>query len=379
MEQSEAKPGAAVILDREGLDRLLETLVAEGYRVLGPVARDGAVTYAPVGSTADLPVGLRDRQEGGIYRLESGRPGALFDYVHGPHTWKHHLFPPEQRLWRAERDGRGFRIESGAGDEPPLALVGVRACELRAMAIQDRVFDNGQFAEPGYLGRRGRAFVVAVNCTRAGGTCFCSSMHADGPHAGGGYDLALTEVMAAGAHWFLAESGSESGARVLERLPGRAAAPAERSAAFDAVEQAVAAMGREMPPEAVDLLRCNVEHPRWDDVAGRCLSCGNCTLVCPTCFCSTVEDVTDLAGDVAERWRRWDSCFNLEFSYIHGGSVRRQVGARYRQWITHKLSTWWEQFGSSGCVGCGRCITWCPVGIDITAEVRAIRDSEERG
>ena len=118
-----------------------------------------------------------------------------------------------------------------------------------------------------------------------------------------------------------------------------------------------------------ELLQGNLEHPRWDDVAERCLTCGNCTMVCPTCFCTTVEDHSDLAGRRAERKRRWDSCFTMDFSYIHGGSVRDQARSRYRQWMTHKLASWIDQFGTSGCVGCGRCITWCPVGIDITEEV----------
>ena len=126
-----------------------------------------------------------------------------------------------------------------------------------------------------------------------------------------------------------------------------------------------------------ELLYQNFEHPRWDNVAGRCLTCANCTMVCPTCFCTTVEDVTDVTGDHAERWRRWDSCFTQSFSYIHGGSVRTSAKSRYRQWMTHKLASWIDQFGSSGCVGCGRCITWCPVGIDITEEVRAIREGRE--
>ena len=112
-------------------------------------------------------------------------------------------------------------------------------------------------------------------------------------------------------------------------------------------------------------------------MAERCLTCGNCTLVCPTCFCTNVEDVGDLTGDHAERWRVWDTCFSVDYSYIHGGSVRPSGRARYRQWLTHKLATWHDQFDSSGCVGCGRCITWCPVGIDITQEVAAIRETEE--
>ena len=140
------------------------------------------------------------------------------------------------------------------------------------------------------------------------------------------------------------------------------------------VKQAAAKMGRTLDTTDIkELLYRNSDHPRWDDAARRCLSCTNCTLVCPTCFCTTVEDVTDLSGGLAERRRRWDSCFTMDFSYIHGGYIRPSIKARYRQWMTHKLASWIDQFSASGCVGCGRCITWCPVGIDITVETAAIR------
>jgi Fe-S-cluster-containing hydrogenase component 2 len=133
-------------------------------------------------------------------------------------------------------------------------------------------------------------------------------------------------------------------------------------------------MGRSLEAAGLDkVLLAGLESPRWEATAARCLSCANCTMVCPTCFCTTVEDTTDLTGDHAERWRRWDSCFTLDFSYIHGGAVRRTTASRYRQWLTHKFATWFEQFGESGCVGCGRCITWCPAGIDVTEEARAFR------
>lgn len=358
---------------------MLAGLQERGFELIAPTQRDGAVTYGKVSGLEDLPAGLQDQQDGGRYRLVPGRPGALFDYVHGPHTWKQFLYPPEQRLWSGAREGPGFRILAQREETPRRAFVGVRACELRAMAIQDRVFDNGTFADPSYQERRSLAFVVAVNCTRAGGTCFCASMHADGPRATSGFDLALTEMLEGRRHEFLLECGSRRGAEVLASLSHRPATAKHIREAEDRVQAAAETMGREMIAGVAETLQANVEHPRWEVVAERCLSCGNCTSVCPTCFCHTVEDRTSLDGDRAERWRHWDSCFNLDFSYLHGGSIRRRVSARYRQWITHKLSTWWQQFGSSGCVGCGRCITWCPVGIDITEEARAIRDSETRG
>jgi ferredoxin len=321
-----------------------------------------------------LPVGWSDQQDGGSYRLVKSERKALFDYVVGPHSWKRYLYPPSQRLWLAQRRGRGFSIAEQSMETPRYAFIGVRSCEIHALQIQDRVFDNGDFADLGYLMRRAAAFIVAVNCARPAGTCFCASL-ATGPRAKKGFDLALTELIAEERHDFLLEVGSERGSAILAKLPHKPASAEDISAAEVILAKAAKAMSRAMVPGVDTLLKSNLEHPRWDEVASRCLNCANCTLVCPTCFCTTVEDVTELDGETAERWRKWDSCFTLEFSYIHGGSIRHEGRSRYRQWMTHKLSTWHDQFGSSGCVGCGRCITWCPVGIDITEEARAIRDS----
>ncbi len=347
---------------------------------MGPRLERGAVVYGHLADASELPVGYVDEQAGGHYRLRriaDGAPdaSALFRYVVGPHSWKRYLFPPRQRLWRARQDGSGFTIDAQMDEPPPYAFFGVRACELAAIAVQDRVFDNGEFADRGYTRRRERAFLVTVNCTRAGNTCFCASM-GTGPAAPGGYDLNLTELLDAGGHRFLIRSGSQRGQAILDALRLRPAPVQDIEAAERRVKEAAHDMGREMHPEAAAILARNPEHPRWQEVAGRCLSCANCTMVCPTCFCSTVQDETSLDGTEAWRTRQWDSCFSLDFSYIHGGPVRREAAARYRQWITHKLSTWHQQFGTSGCVGCGRCITWCPVGIDITEEVAAIRSSE---
>ncbi len=247
---------------------------------------------------------------------------------------------------------------------------------MHAIAIQDRVFLGGAHVDPHYRARREGAFIVAVNCGQAGGTCFCASMNT-GPKAEAGFDLALTELAVEGGHLYLVEAGTDAGHALLAELPHRAATQDEIGAAEAVVARTAASMGRAMPADDLHaLLMRNLEHPRWDDVAERCLTCGNCTMVCPTCFCTSVEDSSDLAGDKTSRSRRWDSCFTMDFSYIHGGSVRHTARSRYRQWMTHKLATWFDQFGTSGCVGCGRCITWCPVGIDITEEVRAIRESE---
>jgi ferredoxin len=364
------------VIERDTLDVLFTALRQRNFRLLGPTVRDGAIIYDELASTADLPAGWTDTQDGGAYRLTRRDDAALFGYAVGPRSWKQFLHPPALRLWQAQREGQGFQVLPESQETPRFAFIGVRSCELHAIAIQDRVFLHGPHVDPTYKLRRENTFVVAVNCGQAGGTCFCVSMQT-GPKATFGFDLALTEIVQGERHYFVVEAGSEKGAEVLQEVPHREAHADERQAAGEVVARTAAQMGRSLDTADIKpLLYRNYEHPRWDDVANRCLTCGNCTMVCPTCFCTTVEDTTDLTGEHAERWRKWDSCFTLDFSYLHGGSVRASAKSRYRQWLTHKLATWIDQFGTSGCVGCGRCITWCPVGIDITEEVRAIRGSE---
>jgi sulfhydrogenase subunit beta (sulfur reductase) len=351
-----------------------------GYTVVGPKVRDEAIVYDELASAAELPRGLTDRQDGGTYRLEQRDDEAMFGYAVGPHSWKRFLHPPTIRLWKGRRrqgaEDEAFSIEEEEPEDLRYAFIGVRSCELHAIAIQDRVLAEGSFPDPHYVARREGAFIVALNCSQAGGTCFCVSMET-GPRAESGYDLALTEVIEEGRHYFTLEIGSPAGAEVAAELSTRAAGEVETQAATAVVERTAASMGRSMETEGLkELLYRNYEHPRWDEVSERCLTCGNCTMVCPTCFCTTVEDVTDLAQEETERWRQWDSCFTIDFSHVHGGSVRSSPRSRYRQWMTHKLATWWDQFGTSGCVGCGRCITWCPVAIDITEEAAAIRATD---
>ena len=365
------------LLTFDGVAALLDALRRHGYRVIGPTVRDQAIVYDDISSLADLPRGWTDQQDGGHYRLTRRGDDALFGYAVGPHSWKKFLHVPEQRLWRAEQSAEGMRVVAEPEPAERLAFIGVRSCELRAIAIQDRVLIEGTHPDPHYRARRKAIFVVAVNCSEPGGTCFCASMET-GPRAAGGYDLALTEIAADGEPRFVVDIGSEVGGALLGELAHHDATPDEIAAAETVIAEATRRMGRTMPAAAgvPALLQRNLDHPRWDEVAGRCLTCGNCTMVCPTCFCTTVEDIPALDGSASEHVQRWDSCFTMDFSYLHGGSVRASPRSRYRQWMIHKLSTWWDQFGSSGCVGCGRCITWCPVGIDITEEVAAIRDAD---
>jgi sulfhydrogenase subunit beta (sulfur reductase) len=360
----------------EQLSALIDALVKRKYHVIGPTVRDGAVIYERISCADQLPRGWTDEQQAGKYQLKQRKDKALFGYSVGPHSWKKFLFPSIDCVWAAQRVNGHFRIVSEAPEPAKLAFIGVRACELRALSVQDRVFLESTYVDSGYKARRKSAFIVAVNCTQAGGTCFCDSM-GTGPQVSSGYDILLTEIFPEGEHLFLADAGTPIGKEIIAQIASQPATKEQVAAAAAGVENAASHMGRTMPTGGLkELLYRNVENPRWDALADRCLSCANCTLVCPTCFCSTIEDCTDLAGQRAERIRKWDSCFTTDFSYIHGGSVRATPRSKFRQWMMHKLAYWNDQFGTSGCTGCGRCITWCPVGIDITEEVRAIRDSE---
>lgn len=368
------------ILGADQLVKLIEALVRNGYEVIGPRLRDGAIVYDNVESVEDLPAGWTDEQEPGRYRLKRREDDALFGYTVGPQSWKNYLHPAEVRLWSAERQGETFRIlNNEAAPQRAQAFLGARACELAAIAVQDRVLLEDKYRDPIYDRHRRGTFIIAVQCTQAASTCFCVSM-GTGPQVQDGFDLVLTELLGAEGHCFLVAAGSDRGAEILNELQTVSVTEADRQEGKAQVEAAARQQVRSIDTAGIkELLYENFEHPRWDNVASRCLTCANCTMVCPTCFCTSVEDVTDITGDHAERWRRWDSCFTQNFSYIHGGSVRTSARARYRHWMTHKLASWIDQFGSSGCVGCGRCITWCPVGIDITEEVRAIREEGKNG
>jgi sulfhydrogenase subunit beta (sulfur reductase) len=370
--ESDRAPGTRWILERPDLDRLIGALRAAGYKVVGPTVRDGAIVYGEIRAESDLPIGWTDRQAAGSYRLERRADSAVFGFAVGPHSWRRYLSPPRETLWTAVRTPDGFDVRPNSREEPPLALLGVRACEVAAMGVSDRVFD-GAVKDPGYVGRRERSLRIAVQCGTPGGTCFCVSM-GTGPGVRNGFDLCLTEILDGARHHFVIEVGTPKGAGVLEGLPLRPAGAEDLADAVAVVDRSAREMGRTFDAVGVrEVLANNLEHPRWEIVAKRCLSCANCTMVCPTCFCSTTEEVPDLAGTTTERLRRWDSCFNLGFTAFHVTSVRTSGKSRYRQWLTHKLSTWHDQFGVSGCVGCGRCITWCPVGIDLTEEVAALR------
>ncbi|MDA8291530.1 MAG: 4Fe-4S dicluster domain-containing protein [Actinomycetota bacterium] len=420
---AQLRVGDSVTVLADGLDRLVAALAALGYATVGPTVRDGAIVPGAIGAASDLPRGWHDEQSPGSYRVRhDDGDGELFGWAVGPASYKGELFPSEQTVWRARREDGEVVLEDGRDTDRPLAIVGARPCELAGLEVLDSVLLGGPVRDRRYGDRRAGTFVVVAECGRPSGACFCTSM-GTGPSAGpaepagvahvggapGGaegagetrgrrFDLAMAEVGAtvpvdardvehrghastrgearSGAHRLVVTVGSERGASLLEHVPHVRSSATDRAARAEVLAAAAARMGRSLDTDGLAaLLARNLSNPRWDEVAERCLSCGNCTMVCPTCFCTDVDDVSDVRGGL-ERTRRWSSCFDLAHSYVHGGPVRSSAASRYRQWATHKLSTWFDQFHTSGCVGCGRCIAWCPVGIDITEEAAAIRATD---
>jgi NAD(P)H-flavin reductase/ferredoxin len=355
-------------LPADDLDRLLGALRSGGRTVIGPTIRDEAIVLDEIHSAADLPAGRGAEASPGHYRLTRRSDQRRFDHAVGPMSPKRWTFPPRAPIRVGRRSPAGVRFSNVDPRPEPLAFIGVRACELAALRIQDHVFLDGPAVDADYRARRAASLVVAVECASPTSTCFCTSM-GTGPEVTAGFDVALTEL----DDGFVVRVGSPAGGSLVDSLELVPAEPSAIDAAAAVVAGARAAMGAPLDMSQVPGdLAAAPEHPAWAAVADRCLSCTNCTLVCPTCFCTSVVERSDLDGSTSTSERTWDSCFSDGFARVAGGTFRPQTRDRYRQWLTHKFSTWWDQFGSSGCVGCGRCIAWCPVGIDVREELANI-------
>jgi NAD(P)H-flavin reductase len=363
-----SRSGGSWFLARANLGVLIDLLREDGRTVIGPTVVDGAITYAEITSADELPVGIGDDQAPGRYRVVERGDQRVFGFTVGPLSPKRWTFPSPVALNIAHRDGRSVSFEAVPVDPPKLAFLGLRACELAAMGIQDQVLLGGPYTDEDYRARREHALVIAVNCTTSAPTCFCTSM-GTGPDVRSGFDLALTELETG----FVVKVGSPVGADLLARLPVRAAETVQTAMATQAVTEIAEAMGDPVPTAGLhDRLMAQFDSPRWAEIAERCLSCANCTMVCPTCFCNSTIHQSSLDGRTSTSERVWDSCFTAGFARVAGGNFRSRPRDRYRQWLTHKFATWVDQFGSFGCVGCGRCIAWCPVGIDVREELLAI-------
>jgi len=337
-----------------------------GYQVYGPRVRDGVIQFGSLAGVSSLPQGVSNDQQPGHYRLHSGDSPRLFDWNHGPQGLKPLCFAPHEVLWK--EFGDPFEYRRTLPEVAKTAVIGVRACDLAALSIQDHHFLLEMRPDPHYRQRRESLLLIGVDCAHSAATCFCAST-GDGPALDGGYDIGMAEL----DDGYLIWSESDEGRAITEGLALEPADDAQLGAMLLATTRAAQEQQRRMP-DAKELkqLYQRLNHSHWDEVAERCLSCGNCTAVCPTCFCYQAEHEMALTGDEAEMVRSWDSCFSPTHSSMGHFQVRNDTRLRYRQWLTHKLAGWQVQQRRTGCTGCGRCIAWCPVGIDLTQEATAV-------
>lgn len=364
-------------IESSEINNLILLLKDFGYKTIAPKVYENTIIYDEINSIKELPLGYTDSQDKGNYSLIKTDSNTFFNYNVGAYSWKKFLFPPIDVIFKAKKEGNSFKIIEEDKKYESLAFIGVRACELKALNIQDKIFIEGEYINLNYKNRRENIFIVAVNCSKAGNTCFCLSTES-GPEVESDYDLSLTEVINKTEHFFIIKAGTKKGLDILEKLKIHKASSEQINKSIAVIDKTKGEMKKLFDRKNIkENLDKNLENDHWNEISKKCLSCANCTMVCPTCFCFSVEDITDLKGENAERVKKWSSCFTLEHSYIHGGSIRKSTASKYRQWLTHKFSTWFEQFDTSGCVGCGRCITWCPVGIDITEEIKLLTQNSE--
>lgn len=341
---------------------MINVVLDQGFALNGPQIRDGAIVFAPLKQCDELPQGIEDQQSPGSYRLNKTSRKLWFSWANGPQAIKPMLFKPRELLWQVNRDSEGKLVfEKKQSREKPMALLGVRSCDLAALKLQDQHFIQGQYADEAYGQRREAMLLLAVDCHRSAQTCFCASS-GDGPGVKTGADVHLREL----DNGFLVAAFSPKGQKIVDGLSLKPVQEEQMQIAQDRVEAAAQSQIRFLKDPGDKLDTALLDSPFWEKIAGQCLSCGNCTSVCPSCFCFETLDDHDQALNQSSFYRQWSSCFTMDHSYMHGLNTRPGTRLQYRQWFLHKLVTWKQQYGRSGCVGCGRCITWCPAGIDIT-------------
>lgn len=314
----------------------LAELVAGGRRAVAPVEVDQLLLYREVGSAAEIRLDPRRRTRWSA---------------------KEFLLPATETLFSYRYDGE--RVQIDAPSPPPeQILIGLRPCDAAGTARLDDQLAGDEL----YARRRERTVIVSVACASAGPACFCTAVGGS-PAGTEGSDLQLIPL---DGGWLLRPL-TERGIALTagDRAGWAVAAEQDWAMAEDqrrAVEDAIGA--EPVRPGTAAALAERFEADSWQVLAERCLGCGLCAYVCPSCGCFDVTDDGD--AFCGTRCRSWDSCGLARFTkHAAGYNPRPDQPARYRQRILHKLAWFPLEHGSFMCVGCGRCTELCPVGLDI--------------
>jgi formate hydrogenlyase subunit 6/NADH:ubiquinone oxidoreductase subunit I len=267
------------------------------------------------------------------------------------------LYPAKERV--AVYPARDVPWEPEVGPEKPPVLVGARGCELRALSLLDWVFLEGDFVDPFYKARREALLVVASDCVAFAPSCFCTLL-GEKPYPTGGYDLNLSPIEGG----YVVEAGSPRGEKAASEYLGSAPeATAEQLEERDRIRMS-------------ELVAQVIEAKGWNPTMAKCVECGACTNICPTCYCFYLYDQqSELSDETKERVRFWDSCLFADYARMAGvGGVKANPRAafvsRYRNRFLHKYAWQYQQVGRLGCVGCGRCFDACAGGIDLREVLR---------
>jgi len=334
-----------VVMTREDLDRLVRS-ASESFSVFGPKRKDVTYAFGEIKSGRDMD--LR-------YRTTILPPKKMFH-------------PPRETLLYFSR-ADGFSVNQQTSESRKALLIGVHACDLNAILRLDRFFSE-EFRDPQYLARRAGSAIVGLNCTEIGENCFCHSM-GTGPECSTGFDLSMTNL----GDRYLVEIGTDVGRRLLQPLSLSRADERDFEEKCRRLASAKNQFKKFVDKHGLaEAASKSFDHPIWKELAKIDLSCGSCSLVCPTCYCYDVLDRIDLQLQHGERVRELDSCQLLEYASVdRGGNFRSERKDRMRQWMLCKLRYTGQEHGFSGCVGCGRCIGACTVHIDITEVAAGIR------
>lgn len=337
------------ILEKKDMDKFFKKL-SEECRIVGPVRKGSEFIFREVKTADEL----------------------CLDYISTILPPKKFFHSPRETLFLFTKED-GFTFQE-AKIEEKIILFGIHPCDVNAILRLDKIFSE-DFEDPYYLGRRKNTIIVALNCIEPRENCFCSSM-GTGPYLEKGYDILLTDI----GEKYLVEIGSDVGKSILNGLKLKEARENDFTEKNRRLKIAKGKIKKFVDAtNLAEIARANMNNKIWADLAEKgiersfpCLSCGLCSLVCPTCYCYEVYDLIDISLKKGERRRELDSCQLLEYGEVAGGNFRKDRKNRIRHWMMCKFGAAAGGISSS-CVGCGRCIKACPAGIDITKIVRKIR------